>query len=135
MRKDQNIVDLCEYRLQQANESISEAELLLNSGHYRGAINRAYYAMFYSLQVIIVMDMVNVSKHSGVITYFDKNFIKPGIIDRKFSKWLHRLFDLRQDADYGDMFTPSEEQCREAVNQSREFVEEIIRYFENVKTQ
>ena len=134
MKQDQNIMALCEYRFQQANESISEAELLFESGHYRGAINRAYYAMFYSLQVLVVTDMVKVSKHSGVITYFDKNFIKPGIIDKKFSKWLHRIFDLRQDADYGDMFMPSEEQCREAVNQSKDFVKEMRHYFENLKT-
>ncbi len=133
MIKDQDIMDLCKYRFEQANESISEADILLSSGLYRGAINRAYYAMFYSLQVFVVMNRVTVSKHSGVITFFDKNYIKPGIIDRKFSKWLHRLFDLRQDADYGDMFMPSEEQCREAVNQSKDFVKEMEQYFEKVK--
>lgn len=58
--------------------------------------------------------------------------MKPGIIDKKFSKWLHRLFDLRQDADYGDMFTPSEEQCIEAVTQAEAFVQQIKGYFENI---
>jgi len=67
----------------------------------------------------------------GVISYFDREFIKPGIFDKKFSKWLHRLFDLRQDADYGDLFEPSEDQCREAVEQANQFVTQIRDYFES----
>jgi len=127
---DQKTRHLCRYRLEQAEEALSEADLLQNAGHFRGAINRAYYAMFYAIQVLIVQNKVKVSKHSGVISYFDREFIKPGIIDKKFSKWLHRLFDLRQDADYGDMFEPSEYQCRQAVEQAGQFVHRIQNYFE-----
>jgi uncharacterized protein (UPF0332 family) len=118
----QQVRELCNYRLQQADEAVSEAQLLKSSGYLRGAINRAYYAMFYSIQVLIIQNKVKISKHSGVISYFDREYVKAGIIDKKFSKWLHRLFDLRQDADYGDMFEPSKEQCEEAVEQAREFV-------------
>lgn len=109
MIKDQNILELCRYRLHQSEEALSEARVLLDSGYCRGALNRAYYAMFYALQVLVTQNKVKVSKHSGVISYFDREYVKTGIIDKKFSKWLHRLFDLRQDADYGDMFSPSEE--------------------------
>jgi len=87
--------------------------------------------MFYAIQVLVIQNKVKVSNHSGVISYFDREFVKPGIIDKKFSKWLHRLFDLRQDADYGDMFEPSEEQCRQAVEQAGEFVLRIRDHFES----
>ena len=33
-----------------------------------------------------------------------------------------------------ESFMPSEEQCREAVNQSKDFVKEMRHYFENLKT-
>ena len=131
MSSDQKTHHLCRYRLEQAEEAMSEADLLLNAGHFRGAINRAYYAMFYAIQVLVVKNKVKVSKHSGVISYFDREFVKPGIIDKEFSKWLHRLFDLRQDADYGDMFEPSDDQCRQAVEQARQFVHRIRNYFES----
>ena len=84
--------------------------------------------MFYALQVLIVQDRVRVSKHTGVISYFDREYVKTGRADKRFSKWLHRLFDLRQDADYGDMFEPSREQCQEAVEQASEFVQHIEGY-------
>ena len=131
MSSDQKTHHLCRYRLEQAEEALSEADLLLNAGHFRGAINRAYYAMFYAIQVLVVKNKVKVSKHSGVISYFDREFVKPGIIDKEFSKWLHRLFDLRQDADYGDMFEPSDDQCRQAVDQASQFVHRIRNYFES----
>ena len=36
-----------------------------------------------------------------------------------------KLFHLRQDADYGDMFEPSREQCQQAIEQAKEFVQHI----------
>jgi len=132
MSSEQNTVTLCRHRFQQAGEALSEARLLLNAGYLRGSINRAYYAMFYALQVLLIQNQVKISKHSGVISYFDREYVKSGIIDKKFSKWLHRLFDLRQDADYGDMFTPSEEQCNEAIKNAEIFVQQIKDYFDNL---
>lgn len=88
--------------------------------------------MFYSLQVLVIKNKISISKHSGVISFFDREYVKSGIIDKKFSKWLHRLFDLRQDADYGDMFVPSQEQCVQAVQQADEFVQKIKAHFENM---
>ncbi|MGM0454243.1 MAG: HEPN domain-containing protein [Thermodesulfobacteriota bacterium] len=123
--------ELCHYRLQQANDALSEMDVLKNAGHIRGAINRAYYAMFYAIQALVVYEKAKVSKHSGAIAFFDKAFVKTGIFDKRFSKWLHRLFDLRQDADYGDMFEPTEEQSEVAAEQAREFVDGICTYLEN----
>ena len=42
--------DLAAYRLKTAEEDLSSAELLLNHGDFRGANNRAYYAVFMRYQ-------------------------------------------------------------------------------------
>lgn len=131
MTGDAHIQELCGYRLQQAEESLLEMDILKNSGHIRGAINRAYYAMFYAVQALAVKKKARRSKHSGVISFFDKEFVKTGIIDKQFSRWLHRLFDLRQDADYGNMFEPSEDQCEQAMAKAKEFVQTIRKYFDD----
>ena len=135
MSTDQNRLELCRYRLQQAYEALDEAKLLLEAGHFRGAINRSCYSMFYSLQILVIQNKAKVSKHSGVISYFDREFVKPGMMDKKFSKWLHRLFDLRQDADYGDMFVPTERQAHEAFAQAEEFVQRIKKYHEEYSSE
>ena len=48
--KKTSVEQLIEYRLLQANESIKEAQALYEMNLLRGAVNRVYYAMFYSLQ-------------------------------------------------------------------------------------
>ena len=40
---------LIRYRLDRAYESIEEAKLLLQNGHYHTAVNRLYYACFYAV--------------------------------------------------------------------------------------
>lgn len=82
MNNAYNLLALCQHRFHQADETLSEARLLLEAGHYRCALNRAYYAMFYALQVLVIKHKLWISKHSGVISFFDREYIKSGIIDK-----------------------------------------------------
>jgi uncharacterized protein (UPF0332 family) len=46
---NQYISALVSYRLEQAEESLDAASLLLNEGLTRPSLNRSYYAMFYAV--------------------------------------------------------------------------------------
>lgn len=41
-------------RLQQAQDSLAEGQLLLQGQFYKGSINRLYYAMFYAVLALLV---------------------------------------------------------------------------------
>jgi uncharacterized protein (UPF0332 family) len=59
-------IQLSGYRLKQAAESIDEAVCLLSGKESpRSIINRAYYAMFYSVLALIVFEPYSSSKHSA----------------------------------------------------------------------
>ena len=73
MMREHQTLELCSYRLKQADEALSEAMLLQDAGHNRGAINRAYYAMFYATQVLTILNKVKVSEHSGLISLETRN--------------------------------------------------------------
>lgn len=63
------------YRLKQAEETLSEAQKMLEEGFSpRSIINRAYYSLFYMLLALFLKTGVNIktSKHMGVISLFDK---------------------------------------------------------------
>jgi uncharacterized protein (UPF0332 family) len=62
---------LVEYRLEEAHDSIEEAVLLLEGGKSRGALSRAYYAMFYATLALLAVKELGTSKHSGVIRFRD----------------------------------------------------------------
>ena len=93
--------DLALYRLQQAGESLDEAKYLFD-GHKspRSVINRAYYAMFYSVLALLVFEPYSSSKHSGVLSYFNLRFIKDGLFSEDLGRAVNKAFDLRQRGDY-----------------------------------
>ncbi len=45
--------ELCEYRLQQAEESLEVAKNCLESGHYKDSVNRSYYSAFYAIKSVL----------------------------------------------------------------------------------
>lgn len=124
---DQHMV-LIQYRIEQSDESLQSAELLYRNAKYRSSVNRAYYAMFYAVLSLLVTENNSISKHSGVISIFDKEYVKKEIFSRDMSKWLHEAFDLRQRADYTEMFTVSAGRADDVINNARAFVSEIKKF-------
>ena len=122
------IEQLIRVRLQQANESLEEADTLFQSELSRGAINRAYYAMFYAVLALIALRQATTSKHSGVIAFFDREYIKTGIFPRELSKSLHLAFQRRQENDYGDLLSVNEEETQQALTDAHAFVQNINTY-------
>ncbi len=51
--KSDRLESLLRYRMQQAHETLREAEILLEQSALRGTVNRAYYAMFYALLALL----------------------------------------------------------------------------------
>jgi uncharacterized protein (UPF0332 family) len=118
-------------RLEQARESLKEAETLKKSNLFRGAINRAYYAMFYSVMALATLKDHITTKHSGMISFFDKEFIKTKVLPPELSRALHLGFDRRQSNDYGEIWGVSEEEAVSAINDAALFVESIEAYIKN----
>jgi len=119
---------LVRFRLEQADEALAAARLLLEAGLLRQAAGRAYYAMFYAVLALLAIRGLGTSKHAGALSLFDREFVKTGAFAREHSKRLHELFELRQRADYLEMFTISPERARSAVEWAGEFVTEVGKY-------
>ena len=125
---DEQSKKLADYRLQQAHETIQEAEGLFGLSLLRGTINRAYYAMFYAVLALAVLRQQVTSKHSGVLAFFDREFVKKGVFSKELSHSFHLAFESRQANDYGEIFTVSEEEARQTLEEAREFVLTIEDY-------
>ena len=121
----ENIQALVAYRLEQADESLDAARILLDRTLDRSAVNRAYYAMFYAVLALLATRKRETSKHGGAISLFDKEFVKPGTFTKDFSRWLHDAFDLRQRSDYVRDFKVTREEAEETLEHAVFFVEEV----------
>lgn len=120
------------YRLRQAEETLAEAEKMLQENFtLRSITNRAYYSMFYTLLALFLKTSINIktSKHMGIISIFDKEFVKPGLIDKFYSKILHEAFEDRQKVDYKELVEISLERTVEHVQHAKEFLMTIKNKF------
>ena len=69
-------IALCQYRLSKAESFLHDAEETLKLEMYENAANRSYYAIFHNIRALLALDGVDFSKHAGVISYFQLNYIK-----------------------------------------------------------
>lgn len=125
--------DLIEYRLCNANEKLKAAKLLLDNGHYKDSIGRSYYAIFSSVRAVLAKDKKDFSKHAGVIAYFQREYLKTNVFDKKFSKYLQGAFQIRNSCDYDDFFVVSKKDAEEQYQKALEMYEVIKAYLEDLK--
>lgn len=127
-KKESGLDNLMIYRLDSAKEKLESAKILLDAGQYRDSIGRSYYAIFTAVRAVLANDRVDFSKHSGVIAYFQKEYIKSGKFDVKFSRYLQTAFQIRNSCDYDDFFIASKQDAQEQYSRAVAFYEEISSY-------
>ena len=123
-----NRKEFMDYRLESAKERLNAAKILLTSGSYKDSIGRSYYAMFTAVRALLAKDGIDYSKHAGVISYFQKKYIKTGEFDKKYSKYLSQAFQIRNNTDYSDFFVVSQLDAKEEYGKAEEFLRVIEQY-------
>lgn len=123
-----NRKEFMKYRLEMAEERLHSSKVLLEAGSYKDSIGRSYYAMFTAVRALLAMEGQDFSKHAGVIAYFQKEFVKTGKVDRKYSKYISQAFQIRNNTDYADFFIVSAQDAKEQHEKAKEFLKVIVKY-------
>jgi uncharacterized protein (UPF0332 family) len=72
----EEIMALVNYHLERAQTALEDGKFLLEGGRSpQSIINRAYYAMFYAALALLQKIGKVPSKHTGVISLFDTEFV------------------------------------------------------------
>ncbi len=127
----ENKEDYINYRFQRAQESFEEAVLLISNNRWNATVNRLYYSCFYAAIALLLKHDVQVKTHDGVRTQFGLQFVKTGLIDKRFGKLYTQLFDFRQKGDYGDMFNFDMETVQPLMILVTEFIQEVKNHLDN----
>lgn len=125
---ESSIIELSKYRFQCAEEDLESAKVLEQNGKYKAAINRSYYAIFHMLRAVTALNQFDSSKHSGIIAYFNHNYVKTGVFDKELSKLIDASYRLREKADYQDFFLVSKEQASEQIERAEKVFSTIQAY-------
>ena len=113
------------HRLSRAEQTLDEAQLMLDNGYLYGAVNRLYYACFYSVSALLLTEGQSSAKHSGVRSLFDRDWISTGRVAPEMGRYYRQLFDRRQKGDYEDLATFDRMEVEEWVQEGRAFVAQI----------
>ena len=119
---------LSAHRFKRAKEELSTAELLLHNTNFRSSINRSYYAIFHAIRAINALDGFDSSKHSGVISHFNQEYVKTGIFQKEASKIIRNASELREQADYEDFYEATQEEASDVFDQASTFIAEAEKY-------
>jgi len=118
-------------RIQQAEESLEEAEYLFDGAKSpRSVINRAYYAMFYAILALLIFEKFSSSKHSGVLAYFNSHFVKTGKISKELGRAVNKAFDMRMRGDYREQVILTHEQVAPFLKLADSFINAIKNHLE-----
>ena len=129
MTSEEKRRELAIYRLKQASETLDEAKYLLSGGKSpRSVINRAYYAMFYAILALLIFEPYTSSKHSGVLSYFNRRFIKSGLLPNDIGEAVNIAFEMRQRGDYREYVELTYEQVEPFIDKAEGFIKAIRNY-------
>lgn len=117
--------ELIKWRMEKAKNTYQEGLILLDAGMLDGAVNRFYYAVFHAMRSVLATKGYDAPKHSGVISLFNKHFVKPGYISKQASKIVTTTFSERSTADYNDCKTFLENEVNMIRDQVKTFLEEV----------
>jgi uncharacterized protein (UPF0332 family) len=126
--------DLSKYRMEKAKEDLSSAELLLNNNHFAQSLNRSYYANFHAIRSLLAYDKFDSKTHSGIISYFNRNYVKDSRIDKKYSEIITNSQRIRTKSDYDDLYVADKETAEKQLDSAKEFISFIESYIEQNKS-
>ena len=131
MKFSSNQSDLIAYRRTKAFETLNDAEKLVDLNMLAIAMNRIYYSGFYIVNALMLIDNKKFTKHRLVIGWFNKEYLKPNIINREIGKLLNASYERRTALDYHDYTTVTKFEARFYLKEMKKFIAEVDELIEN----
>ena len=113
--------------LLKVEDCLESSQSSFDENFFEAAVNRAYYAMFNSVQALLFVSKSYVKTHSGAHNKFRELFIKTGVFDKELSTSLQRSFEKRQFSDY-DYDEVLAEDAQESILDARVFFNATVLY-------
>ncbi len=120
-----SLKELAGYRMDRAKEMLVAARENLEIGQYETSLNRSYYAIFHAMRAMNILKGFDSSKHSGVIAFFNKEYLKENILDRNLSIVIKNSAFLREKSDYDDFYIASKQEAEKQLEEAERFLDAV----------
>ena len=120
--------------MQQSRTSLTAAPRLFEDGEgfYGFAASRAYYAMFYAVEAVLLSKGLSFSSHRAVISAFGQHFAREGILPTELHSMVGNAFKLRTLGDYStdpfteEMAVPVLENAQRVVTEVQDYLDQLL---------
>ena len=120
-----SLKELAGYRMDRAKEMLVAARENLEIGQYKTSLNRSYYAIFHAMRAMNILKGFDSSKHSGVIAFFNKEYLKENILDRNLSIVIKNSAFFREKSDYDDFYIASKQEAEKQLEEAERFLDAV----------
>lgn len=128
MSDDNSLAAKLQVMLARAEEDLGLSHEIIDGGHHRVGVSRAYYAAFYAMEAALLSMDITRSKHNGVISAFNRHFVSTGLLPSHFGALISDLFRYRNIADYEFESRISEAEARSRIQAASQIVAAIAAY-------
>lgn len=116
------VKDLVKYRLETARNDLKSARALLDIVDYKGANNRAYYAIFHAINAVHAAGGKAYKRHKDAVANFNKDYIKTEIFPREMGRKISQAEEIRHASDYDDFYVASKAEAEQQIAVADEFI-------------
>ncbi len=123
---DQKSIDaLVVYRLERANETLLEAQTLIENNFFNAAVNRIYYACYYAVIALLVKNRISAHSHSGVKQMPGLHFVVNGKLSTENARFYNQIFNDRITGDYDDFISYKKKMVEEMLPKAKSLITAI----------
>ncbi len=114
------------YRMSRAWRTLSEEKHLLGEeGSTHSVVSRLYFAVFYAISALLLIDGLGSKKHAAKRGVLVDRLVSSGRISKTDGKTYHELVAVREAADHEDMVWFSTEQVTEWLVPAEQLIKEV----------
>ncbi len=126
MKEDtENMTAYIRYRLEKAQEVYGAAQVLCDANQWNSAVNRLYYACFYSASALLLNRHISAKTHSGVIGQFSEQIVRSGLVSVEDFRVYAKLLNWRSKGDYNDLYDFCKEDVMPMMPKVKHFIDVV----------
>ena len=116
--------------LKKSQKYLRSAAVLFELEDFDSCASRAYFAMFYVAQAMLLHETEAFSSKQGIRTSFVRQFVERGPLPARAGEVFERASELQEVGDYAHGFAVSREDAEDILAESEAFVNSITNIVE-----
>lgn len=116
--------------LKKAQKFLRSAAVLYELEDFDSSASRAYFAMFFAAQAVLLHDTGDLSSKQGIRSAFRERFVDSGRLPDRAADAFDQGYELQEVGDYGHQFAVSNEDATWLLQEAEAFVYSMERLVE-----